>query len=324
MLQQTRVEAVREAYVRFLNALPDIESLAHVPDDELMKLWEGLGYYRRARGLKAAAQKIMTDFGGTFPGTEEELLELPGVGRYTAGAVGSIAFGLAIPAVDGNVMRVISRMQESDENVLNDRRVKEVTDMLRALMQKHFHENEKKGQGNPCGDFNQALFELGACICTPKDPKCSECPVRESCGAFAHGTVDRYPVRIQKTKRKAEKRTVLVIRDGDLCVLRKRPDTGLLAGLFEFPNYPGSLAEDDIIVRVREMGLEPIRIRSLGDAKHLFSHVEWDMTGYEVTVASPGGPYAEGVILASHKDLALTYAMPSAFHAYLRAFMEET
>ena len=321
MLQQTRVEAVRDAYRRFMERLPDIRSLAEVPDDELMKLWEGLGYYRRARGLKKAAETILTDYNGSFPETEEELLTLPGVGRYTAGAVGSIAFGLPVPAVDGNVMRVMARIKNDDENVLNGHFQSKTERELRALMQEHFHENGLKGQGNPCGDFNQSLFELGACLCMPKDPHCSECPVADFCEAHLQGTAGQLPVRIKQERRRKEKRTIVVVTDGKLIGIRKRPSTGLLAGLYEFINLEGDLDEESVIACVRELGMEPVRICPLPNVRHLFSHVEWDMSGYEVLIPPPDNRREGGLIFAAPEEIMETYAVPSAYQAYLSLYV---
>lgn len=321
MLQQTRVEAVRDAYIRFLDELPDISSLACVPDDQLMKLWEGLGYYRRARSMKRAAEMINERWGGVFPEREADILELPGVGKYTAGAIGSIAFGLAIPAVDGNVLRVMARMNESTENVLTEKFQRQLQDMLRSIMESTFQGQQRRGQGNPCGDFNQALFELGATVCIPRgEPECSRCPVKKYCEAYAHGTVSQYPVRIKKEKRRIEKRTVLVITDGTSVAIDKRPQNGLLAGLYEFPNVEGLITEGQMIAYARSFGFDPVRIKPLGEARHLFSHVEWDMTGYEILVASAHEYVQKTLIFVTPEELADTYAVPSAFDTYLRRY----
>ena len=274
MLQQTRVEAVRTYYARFLEALPDVRHLAVCPDDRLLKLWEGLGYYSRVRNMKKAAQIITSDFGGEFPADAGELRKLPGIGEYTAGAVASIAFGRAEPAVDGNVMRVY-------------------------------------------GAFNQALFELGATVCTPKDPKCASCPVRPWCLAFSEGKTETLPVRIVPKKHREEDRTVLLIEDDGRTAVRRRPDGGLLGGLYEFPNLPGSVGEEEALAYVRQSGFEALRIRKLPDAKHVFSHVTWRMTGYYITIApeTENGGQNEW-IFADRAELKNVYPIPAAFAAY--------
>ena len=225
MLQQTRVEAVKPYFARFMERLPDIEALAEVDDDELLKLCEGLGYYSRSRIFKSVVQQIVTEYGGEMPSDYRELLKLKGIGSYTAGAVSSIAFKQPNPAVDGNVLRVIARLLEDDSDISDQSVKKRVEDDLRPVMPK-----------DRPGDFNQALMELGATVCLPNGaPKCSNCPWQEFCLVGLHGTWQQYPQKAEKKARTSEDKTILVIRTSRQVVLRKRPKKGLLAGLYEFP-----------------------------------------------------------------------------------------
>ena len=274
MLQQTRVEAVKPFFERFTQALPDVRSLAECPEDKLLKLWEGLGYYNRVRNMQKAAQNMVEFYDGEMPADYEKLLGLPGIGPYTAGAVASIAFELPVPAVDGNVLRVITRITQNDGDILKQSVKRQVEEELLAVM--------PKGRS---GAFNQALMELGATVCVPNGaPKCEECPLSGVCLAHQNGKEMDYPKKAQKKPRKIEKKTVLVIRDGSRAAIRKRPAKGLLAGLYELPNLSGWLSQDEVLDWLKQEGLSPIRIRRLSDAKHIFSHIEWHMTGYVVLV----------------------------------------
>ena len=226
MLQQTRVEAVKPFFERFLKALPNVRSLAECSEDELLKLWEGLGYYNRVRNMQKAARVIMEEHDGEFPADYAKLLALPGIGRYTAGAIGSIAFGLQKPAVDGNVLRVLSRVKASYEDVLKQ----SVKTALEQEVQKIIPKDR-------AGDFNQALIEIGAVVCVPNGrAKCEECPLAFCCRAKEKGIVEELPKKKAKKERRVEERTVLVLREGDRVAVRKRPSKGLLAGLYELPN----------------------------------------------------------------------------------------
>ncbi|MEE8826468.1 MAG: A/G-specific adenine glycosylase [Eubacteriales bacterium] len=324
MLQQTRVEAVKAYYARFLEALPDVHALAECPDDQLLKLWEGLGYYSRVKNMKKAAAIVVHDFCGELPVDAAELRKLPGIGEYTAGAVASIAFGLAEPAVDGNVMRVFARLTANETNILSQKMKRSVTDELRGVLASSFGQPKGPeaypGDGDApteTGAFNQALFELGATVCTPKDPKCASCPVRPWCRAFSEGKTETLPVRIVPKKHREEDRTVLLIEDGERTAVRRRPDGGLLGGLYEFPNLSGRVGEEDALAYVRQNGCEALRIRRLPDAKHVFSHVTWRMTGYCITIAPEtdnGGQ--NGWIFADRAEMKDVYPIPAAFAAY--------
>ena len=272
MLQQTRVEAVKPFFERFTQALPDVRSLAECPEDKLLKLWEGLGYYNRVRNMQKAAQNMVEFYDGEMPADYEKLLGLPGIGPYTAGAVASIAFEIPVPAVDGNVLRVITRITQNDGDILKQSVKRQVEEELLAVM--------PKGRS---GAFNQALMELGATVCVPNGaPKCEECPLSGVCLAHQNGKEMDYPKKAQKKPRKIEKKTVLVIRDGSRAAIRKRPAKGLLAGLYELPGVDGHLTMEEAIEYSKKIGLTPVRVKEAGEAKHVFSHVEWHMIGYQI------------------------------------------
>ena len=314
MLQQTRVEAVKPYFDRFMEVLPTVYDLAKVDDDRLMKLWEGLGYYNRARNLKAAAQTIVEEYGGQLPADYDKLLSLKGIGMYTAGAIGSIAFELQVPAVDGNVLRVLTRLWGDDSDILKDKTKKA---MGRRVM-------EFMPEDRP-GDFNQALMELGAVVCVPNgSAHCEACPVSEYCFAYRHGTVEELPVKAPKKERILQNRTVLVIQDGEKTAIQKRPEKGLLAGLYELPNLLGHLTREEVLDKVKNMQLEPLYIEKLPDAKHIFSHIEWRMTGYLIRVASLDTDRELPFIFAEKKQSEKQYAIPSAFRAYVKYMKEES
>ena len=315
MLQQTRVEAVKPYYDRFLKELPDVKALAKVPEDRLLKLWEGLGYYNRARNLKEAACQIMEEHGGVFPETYEEIRSLKGIGSYTAGAISSFAYGIPKPAVDGNVLRVVTRITADADDIAKAGTKTKIEAAVEEVIPK-----------DHAGDFNQSLIELGALVCVPNgEPKCAECPISCLCLAHAQGRETEYPVKKKAKGRRIEKRTILIFRDNDKTAIRKRPDTGLLAGMYEFPGREGHLKQAEVIEYAKEAGLMPVRVKRLGSAKHIFSHVEWHMIGYEVVVdelerqmKKSGGEEGEAdVIFAELKELEEKYPMPSAFEAYM-------
>ena len=307
MLQQTRAQAVIPYYERFLLSLPDVKALAACPDDELMKLWEGLGYYSRARNLKKAALVIEEKYEGRFPETADELVKLPGIGEYTAGAIASIAFGEAVPAVDGNVLRVMARLTDDPRNILEPTVKKYFTELLKET-----------GPREPFafGNLNQAFMDLGSLICLPGDkPQCEGCPVRCLCLAAARGTASVLPVRIKKTGKRRELRTVFIFRSGEKIAVRKRKNEGLLAGLYEFPNTEGRLTEEEAALYAENLGFSADAVKALPAARHVFSHVTWEMTGYEIRVLGD----AEGVIFAEPKRIEEQYPIPSAFAAYAKA-----
>ena len=305
MLQQTRVAAVLEYYRKFMEALPAVEDLAAVPEDELMKLWQGLGYYSRARNLQKAARQIMEEHGGVFPDTYEAIRALTGVGDYTAGAISSIAFGLPVPAVDGNVLRVIARITGDDGDITTPAMKKRVTENLSRVIPV-----EAPGQ------YNQALMELGATVCLPNGaPLCDKCPAFDLCRARIQERTGELPVKAAKKERRLENRTVYLLFHGDCVALRRRPGKGLLARLWEYPNELADgadwLAAWGIQVQDRAPG---------GTGKHIFSHIEWHMNGVLVETADENLP--EGWVWCDRAELLHTYAVPNAFRAFEGKVME--
>ena len=306
MLQQTRVEAVKGYYDRFLKALPTVKDLAEAEEDKLLKLWEGLGYYNRVRNMQKAAQQIMVDYAGTFPDTYEEILQLKGIGNYTAGAISAFAYGIPKPAVDGNVLRVISRITGSYEDI-----------MKQSVRKKIEHALEQVIPADAASDFNQGLIELGAIVCVPNgEPKCAECPVKEYCIAHAENLTAEIPVKKKAKARKIEERTVLIFKDGKRIAIRKRPAKGLLAGLYEFPNVEGKLSMDEVTAYSKKIGLMPVRVQELPEAKHIFSHIEWHMTGYEVIVDELEKTNEKGFLFIHPEEIKKEYSIPSAFEKY--------
>lgn len=310
MLQQTRVEAVKPYFDRFIGKVPDIGTLAGLEEDKLVKLWEGLGYYNRVRNLQKAARIIMEEYGGVMPSDYESLLKLPGIGSYTAGAVASIAYGKAVPAVDGNVLRVLSRLRMDGEDILSQKTKTRVEQELLAVMP----------EDRP-GDFNQALMELGAMVCLPNgEPKCSLCPWESMCQAHLTGRTGEFPKKKTKKARQIEEKTVLVIQDEEKAAFRKRPSKGLLAGMYEFPVLSGYHTEEEVITYLKKTGFQVIHIKAIGEAKHIFTHKEWHMKGYAVRVDElerPGkNALIEDWIFIDREQARERYPIPAAYGAY--------
>ena len=304
MLQQTRVEVVKGYYTRFLNTLPTIRDLAVCDDDVLHKLWEGLGYYSRVRNLKKAAIQIMEQHGGIFPEEYDQVRALPGIGDYTAGAICSIAFDFPTPAVDGNVLRVVSRLTEDATPVDDLRYRRQVRDQLATVYPKD------------AGAFTQALMELGATVCGPNwAPRCEECPVKTICAAAKHGTAENYPVKKPKAKRRTEEKTVFILSCDGAYALEKRPDKGLLAGLWQFPNTEGKLEVPQAMAYLEEQGLRPREVLRQLERKHIFTHISWEMRGIYVEVMER----AEKYTWLSADEIRANAAIPTAF----RQFWEE-
>ncbi len=309
MLQQTRVEAVKPYFLRFMEELPDIAALAQAREDTFLKLWEGLGYYSRVRNLHAAAMQIMESYGGQMPDDYRELQKLKGIGSYTAGAIASIAFGRAVPAVDGNVLRVISRLLTDDGDIQDPLVKRKMEERLFPVMPK-----------DRPGDFNQALMDLGATVCLANGmPKCRECPWEKLCRANLYNVWSQYPKKSGKKPRKIEQKTVLVIRDQDCVALRKRPAHGLLAGLYEFPTLDGHMTQEETLCFLKQQGVHAVRIEKLSDAKHIFTHKEWHMTGYCVWVDElEPMKKNKGFLFAKLQKIQEQYPVPSAFAVYSR------
>lgn len=332
MLQQTRVEAVKPYFDRFIRELPNVRALAECEDDKLLKLWEGLGYYNRVRNLKIAANQIMDEYDGIIPSEYVELLKLKGIGHYTAGAIASIAYGKAVPAVDGNVLRVISRVTADDSDIMKQSVRTHVEEVLFQLM----NNVQTRDLVEPA-IFNQALMELGATVCVPNGaPHCQSCPWHDMCEARIHNKVGVIPVKTKAKARRIEERTVLIIKDGEKIALKKRLKTGLLEGMYELPNLDGYWTENEVVELIKRYNYEPIRIVPLGAAKHIFSHVEWQMKGYVVFIASrelsekpyknmvekvyPDGRTSlnDGWIFVDVEETKQKYAIPSAFVEYAK------
>lgn len=306
MLQQTRVEAVKGYYARFLKQLPSIEALARAEEDVLLKLWEGLGYYNRVRNLQKAALQIVEEHHGQMPENYEDILNLKGVGSYTAGAISSIAFGKPYPAVDGNVLRVLSRIRMDDRDIASSAVKASVEVELKDVIP----------LDRP-GDFNQAMMEIGATVCLPNgEPKCEQCPLSQLCKAYQNQCMLDYPKKAPKKGRVIEEKTVLILLDEDKVALHKRPEKGLLAGLFEFPMLEGHQKKSAVLKYLKALGLETIRITPLREAKHIFSHKEWHMIGYQVRVDELSKVEVPDWIFASPGMTQEKYPIPSAFSAY--------
>ena len=297
MLQQTRVEAVKPYFDRFLSALPTVQALAAAPEETVLKLWEGLGYYSRARNLHKAAKMICEEFGGELPSEKAELLRLPGIGSYTAGAVASIAFNQKLPAVDGNVLRVISRVLASRQDITSA----EVKKAMERALQEIIPER--------AGDFNQSLMELGATVCLPNGaPLCLLCPLYGLCRAADEGIQDEIPVKTPKKPRKIERRTVFVLWNDGRLAIRRRPKKGLLAGLWELPNCISD-EQDEVL---REWGIAPEQLAPIGTAKHIFTHIEWHMQGVSARTEE-----IDSLTWVTPQELAEQYTIPNAFRAFL-------
>ena len=312
MLQQTRVEAVKPYFARFMEKLPDIKSLAEAEEELLLKLWEGLGYYNRVRNMQKAAQKVLSEYDGKIPEDFEVLRSLPGIGDYTAGAIASIAFGEAVPAVDGNVLRVMARLTEEPGDITNQKVKKSLQEKVSRMI-----------APKRAGDFTQAMIEIGALVCVPGGaPHCEQCPFAEACLAHQHGREQEFPCKAPKSARRIEKKTVLLLLDGSGVALHKRPDKGLLAGMYEFPMLEGWQKRKDVLKFCEQTGLAPLHIQELPDAKHVFSHVEWHMKGYVVRVDELRQQNMDETdqqwIFAEPAEAGERYPIPSAFAVYTR------
>lgn len=301
MLQQTRVEAVKPYYERFLEAFPTVEALASAPEEQVLKLWEGLGYYNRARNLQRGAQVVMEQYGGEVPASFEALRSLPGVGEYTAGAIGSIAFQIRVPAVDGNVLRVISRVLARKDNVLDPKVKARWEQEIREILPQRV------------GDFNQSLMELGAMVCLPSGtPRCASCPLGEICRGRALGVAEELPVKAKPKPRKQQARTLFLIFSQGAVALEKRPDKGLLAGLWELPAAEGRLNEAGARAFLQERGILPEELVPGPAARHIFTHIQWNMTSWVVRTGKQAGNF----VWATGEELRNKYTLPSAFKAY--------
>ncbi len=301
MLQQTRVEAVKGYYGRFLEDLPTVSSLADCDDELLHKLWEGLGYYTRARNLKKAAQQVMTLHNGVFPGEYAQVLALPGIGEYTAGAICSIAFDQPMPAVDGNVLRVVSRITD------------DATPIDLPAYKKSVQEKLARIYPQRAGDFTQALMELGATVCGPNRlPDCENCPCKGFCLGHLRNTACNLPVKSPKRQRRTEERTVFILSCDGRFALEKRPGRGLLAGMWQFPNVPGKLDIQAALMQVEQYGLKPKEIIAQVERKHIFTHIQWDMCGIYLEVSGCSDAFS----WRTEEEIDTQAALPTAFRLF--------
>ncbi len=309
MLQQTRVAAALDHYRRFMEALPTIRDLAECPEQQLLKLWEGLGYYSRARNLQKAAQAVVEQYGGQLPADYDALRKLPGIGDYTAGAIGSICFGLPVPAVDGNVLRVFARLYDDHRDVLRPATKRDFTARVLECQPR-----------DAAGDYNQALMELGALVCLPgPSPQCLACPAASICRGYAAGTAGSLPVKTPPKARRIQPVTVLLVQNskGEY-LLQQRPQTGLLAGLWQ-----PLLAEEELdaaaaAALLERLGLDAEYAGPGPEAKHVFSHIEWRMASLRFSAGNLPAP--AGCVWAGPDQLRGIYPLPGAFKVY-RAHM---
>ena len=304
MLQQTRIEAVKKYYTRFMKKLPTIQDLSEISEEELLKLWEGLGYYTRAKNLQKAAIQIVTEYDGIMPKTYHELLQLAGIGEYTAGAIASICYNEKIPAVDGNVLRVIARITGNTKNVLLPETKKEITNQIKEILPKQ------------AGNFNQALMELGEIICLLNGtPLCKKCPLHEQCIAYQKKLTSQIPVRIKNIKRKKEEKTVFILLTKDYqLAIEKRTGKGLLSGMYQLPNVQGLLNNREIESTLEQWHLKIDTLYSSKEIKHVFTHIDWNMQGYYLKVVQKNNLF-EWISLP---ELSTKYPLPTAFQKFIR------
>lgn len=302
MLQQTRVEAVKIYYERFTKRLPTLKDLAEIKEDELLKLWEGLGYYSRVRNMQKTAKILIEKGYYSLPSNYEELIELPGIGTYTAGAILSIAYDKPSIAIDGNVYRVLSRYYLINESI------------SKASTYSIFEKYMKKilPQEN-AGDFTQSFMDLGSSICTPKSPKCPQCPLQEECLAKKKNTMELYPIKDKKKEQKIEERTIYIYLYKDKIAIQKRKSTGLLASMYEFPNTLETPSTIDIENNLIEQGISYQSVTEIGESKHIFSHIIWYMKGIQIIL----NDQIENYIWVTKEELETNYSIPSAFSYYL-------
>lgn len=299
MLQQTRVETVKPYFERFISELPSIESLAAADEERLLKLWEGLGYYSRVRNLQKAARKVISDFNGKIPSDPELLLQLPGIGEYTAGAIASIAFGLPVPAVDGNVLRVCARLLDCHTDV--------TAPSFRNAVKLNLKRVYPAGR---CSEFTQCIMDLGAMICLPGNPHCQSCPLNSLCAGFKAGSAASLPVKKAQPPRRIEFKTVFLLRsEKGRIALRKRPDSGILAGLWEYPAADGTLTRPRVSAWAEKHGISVLELKKAGSYNHIFTHLEWHMSSWKLLCKTESSEF----IWVTREELDEDYSLPGAF-----------
>ena len=310
MLQQTRVEAVKPFYERFMEQLPTVQSLANTDEEILLKLWEGLGYYNRVRNLQKSARIICKQYNGVFPQSYEQILALPGIGEYTAGAISSISFGKPVPAVDGNVLRVITRLSENSQDITGTALKRQITSQLQRVY-----------PSLRCGDFTQSLMELGATVCTPNGfPKCEICPLSHLCNANNSGTQTQFPVKAKKSARKQQEMTVLLLCCDDKIAVNKRTGGGLLDGLWEFPNIPETLTVPQVKEWLSVHELVSTEIVKTPAQKHIFTHIEWKMSAYIIQCENTNAEF----VWVTRGMLEREITLPTAFKKFVGCWTEPT
>lgn len=305
MLQQTRVDTVMGYYERFLERFPTVEALAEADEEEVLMLWQGLGYYSRARNLQKGARKVVSDFSGKFPDNLKDAKSIPGIGHYTAGAILSIAYGIPTPAVDGNVLRVFSRVFDLSWDIADPKCQKR----FEALVKEEIIPSSPS-------DFTEALMELGALICTPKSPSCLLCPMRERCKSYQNGTVEERPVKSPKTKPvKTDKVYALFETPDGRILLLKNPSEGLLGGLWALPGKETK----KLHVLLSDMKLpENLPYKFLGNVTHVFTHLRWEMEVYLVKVPEAFAPDTEHAWV--HWEALGDYPLPTVYKKLLKVY----
>jgi len=306
MLQQTKIEAVKKYYNRFIQEIPDVKNLSKIEEERLLKLWEGLGYYTRARNLQKAAKIITNELNGKFPTKYEELIKLPGIGEYTASAITSISFQEQVATVDGNVLRVMMRILNSKENVLEEAVRKKVTKALTETLKKY---NVK----HP-GDFNEGMMELGETICIPNTkPICNECPIKNFCKAYKENTQETLPIRIKKNRKKEENLTVFLIIYQNKVAVSYREEKGLLHHMYEFPNINKKLTKQETEAYLKSLHITG-KITKGPSHTHIFTHKKWKMQSYIIELTKEIKTYKFYTI----KEIEENLALPTAFVPFLK------
>jgi len=311
MAQQTRIQFLLAYYTRFINLFPTVESLAEASEEEILKAWEGLGYYSRAKNLQKAAKVIVKDYGGGRPRNQKGVVgppgvgALPGIGEYTAGAILSIAYDKPVPAVDGNVLRVFARLQEDETDIMTSAAKRKTTKWVEQLF-----------PAERAGCFTQALMELGALVCIPQNPRCESCPLVQHCCAFAANRQGVLPIKAAKKAPKECEKTILVIINEKGEILMRQRSEKLLSGLWEFYMAEGQLNEWQVKELLRSFGFAGgVQLTPMGQAKHVFSHIIWHMTGY--LCRGTGRPQLVGYCWAD-ADTRAKLAVPAALRHYVK------
>lgn len=304
MLQQTRIEAVIEYYHHFLEKIPDIETLSIIEDEVLLKLWEGLGYYNRARNLKIAAIQIMKDYQGKFPTKYIEIIKLKGIGEYTASAISSICYNEPQVTVDGNVLRVFTRFYNDTRNIDDLKTKKSIREFLQQIIPKE------------SGDFNQGLMEIGEVICIPNGvPKCSICPLQKDCLAYQNNTYQELPIRKEKIKKKEENYTILLFQYQDEYAIYQRKEESLLNNLWAFPHLEGFLTLKKLKSYLQEQKIEYQQIQQGIQSTHIFTHKKWNMISYQIKITTKNKlPQYTWKKLSEIKK---EYPIPTAYKSFL-------